>query len=173
MDTPPHNFTHSPVDEVSFRFSFNAHAPVETIVPSPYPGWQVIREKITEVLETISGTRTIHSCMLRYTDVFSLQDGDVLHQLVSVAPGIPDNMMFTPSVESMSEISMRSISHNNEICIRFRHDNIRMVLVFEVMSEKDHEIWLDSALQWFDFAREDIHHVFDLVVLDELRKRVL
>jgi len=173
MKIPPHSYTQSPVEEVCFRFSYGMHAPVETIIPAPYPGWLVIREKIETVLESVSANKTMKSCMLRYTDVFALREGDIPHNLIYVAPKIPGSELFSASGTSLSEISMKGINHGSVIIIRFTQEKDRMILIFEALSDRKQEIWFDSVLQWFDFAREDIHLLFDLVVSDELKERLL
>lgn len=172
MQVPPHNYAHSPVDEVRVRFSFDAHAPVETIIPSPYPGWQEVREKIAEVLDSVSVNKSMHSCMLRYTDIFPLHEGDIPHDLISIAPRIPDSEFFLPSGRSSSEISAKGRNHGSMIIIRFNQEKDRMVLVFEAVSDRKQEIWFDSVLDWFDYAREDIHSLFDLIVSHELIQRL-
>ena len=172
MHVSPHGFSHSPVQEVLTGITPTGYPPVSLTLSSPYPGWPVIRKKLGHLLDSLSGERGFHSCILRYTDVFLLQDGDVPYRLVQIAPPVPAGDWFQGLSGTSSEIHLKSIDNETWLSIRFREDMDRLVLVFEAVSKEGRTIGRSAILPWFDAAREDIHRLFDLVVSDELIHRL-
>jgi len=172
MHIAPHNFTHSPVEEVICGFTPENSHKVEITIPLPYPGWLPIREKIAAALGGISHTEAIHSCLLRYTDSFHLSDGDIPDQLISIAPKVPKAMQNLILAGPVSEMTIAGSATNTEITTRFVQKNRRMILIFMAQSKESQMIERDSALSWFDSSREDIHSLFDMIVSKDLIQRI-
>jgi len=173
MTIPPHNFTHSPVDEVTISLCYGEESPpVEIVIPSPYPGWGPIRERIEEIVHELP-EGILHSCMLRYTDSFPLKPGDIPGDLVVIAPRIPSAMegkiLSEPILSSL--LSFTIPEGNMEISYIQSHE--RMRLIFTVKSLQGSIYDKNSCIAWFDSSREAVHQMFDSVTTEELLHRIM
>jgi len=172
MQVPPHNFTHSPVEEVFCRYTRTNGEQIDITIPSPYPGWTTIREQLAQSLEELPNNEGVTSCLLKYTDSFPLFEEDELHQLISIAPHIQNDLQYHIEPGQEPEIAITGSKTGTQIIIWFEEKNDRVLLVFEAMSGEDMMMESDSALLWFDSTRADIHLLFDSVVSDELKMRI-
>lgn len=172
MTIPPHNFTHSPVDEVTISLCYGEESPpVEIVIPSPYPGWGPIRERLEEIIQGLPGD-TFHTGMLRYTDCFPLNPGDIPSDLVVIAPGIPSFFRERNISSPFAKSTISCIIPDAEADVLYTQSSDRIKLVFTVRTHHGSVYDKHSALTWFDQAREAVHQMFDAVTKEELVERV-
>ena len=170
MKVPPHNFSKSPVKEVICRYQISGQSPFEIQIPKPYPGWEVIRGKLTESL-TMHQNETFQGLMLIYTDEFGLFSDDEPANLISIVQEIPEILVSRVIQGPKTEITVRGTEKGTEILVRYTKEKEKIILDFEANSRAGMEYTKDATLRWFEKAREDIHQLFDILVSETLRKR--
>lgn len=172
MQIPPHNFSRSPVHEVQCSYQRRESEPVIITIPSPYPGWNVIQDRIGTSLDEEPDDRNIVSCRIKYVDIFALSEGDIPQKLIAIAPCIPRQMISRIHNSPFTELTVQGIRSDSDISVRCELRKNQMVLLFETEYGKNEIMDQNAALSWFDAAREDIHLLFDIMVSDELKKRI-
>lgn len=163
MAISPHNFPKSPVEEVFCSFTpGNTEKPVEIRFPSPYPGWQTIRVRLSEVVSSFREDE-IHSSCLRYTDAIPLSPGEHPEDLIPLFPRAPRDYAHRLCSGPEISFSVESVIPDTILKVRCRREEERVILICTVSSEAGVNN-RDSLLQWFDRAREEIHLMFDALV---------
>jgi uncharacterized protein (TIGR04255 family) len=169
---PPHSFSRSPVEEVFCCCSCGSDArSLSLTIPLPYPGWPHIRDGIRDMIAGVREISRITGCMLRYTDLIPVVDGNLpgneeiehllsgkftcsfdqkKNEIILINTGIPDTAG-----------SVRSI-HN-------RPGKPGWTLIFTMKTVGPLcFVSGDSVVNWFDDARAEIHGLFDLIVPEEI-----
>jgi len=168
---PPHDFSRSPVEEVICRCTLGHDSgSLFLIIPGPYPGWPLIRERIREMIASTEDISRITGCMLQYTD------------LLPVLPGVT-----LPGIEDLEDLISRNYNcetrQHKIVLIRTnipgtagsissllnRPGRPGWTLVISMYTEGPARVTsCDDLLEWFDDARAEIHGLFDFVVPEEI-----
>jgi hypothetical protein len=167
-----HNFSRSPVEEVMFRFCSENGQCVEEVFPSPYPGWEKIKNQIIQSFEQTANNKITTDCILKYTDVFLLTTGDIPGNLILIAPMVPVDIRSLIVQGPVSEINIAGSIENLVINVRYEQNNDKMILVFKASNKDQFTFSRDEMLVWFDTARENIHRIFDAIVTSKLINRI-
>lgn len=195
MNAPvPHGFSRSPVEQVTCSwhsfvlpgcpFGEESHGTVvldesggvSIRFDAPYPGWKAITEKLHEVLtRTAGGGGTISRCRLVFSDRFILFSGDVLPSLFSVSHFFPDLAERDRLDKPVVFVGPSAVPHTtNEISLRCNYPaGCEVILRFHLYLESDPVLSIPNALLWFDAAHAEIHHLFDQIVTDTMRERLI
>lgn len=167
-----HNFSRSPVEEVMFRFCSENGQSVEEVFPSPYPGWEKIKNQIIQSFEQTANQKITSDCILKYTDVFLLNAGDIPENLILIAPMVPADIRSLIVQGPISEINITGSIENLVINVRYEQNNDKMILVFKASNKDQFTFSREEVLVWFDAARENIHRIFDAIVTSKLINRI-
>ncbi|GEM_PF-1125850 len=196
MTSPhPHGFSRSPVENVacSWISSLSPAPMVENVSPgtlipgasgrftllfgSPYPGWQVISGRLAMVLGCVTDARgTISRCRLSFSDRFILSPGDDIPSLFFLS------RFFSAIVKPGMSTQPRTCTIPSSLCtdtmvkISFFCGNKKERFVdieFHLCSVSDTNIGAEEALSWFEAAHSEIHLLFDEIVSEEIRLRLL
>jgi len=161
---PPHNFSRSPVEEVCCNLFLNKEV-ISLTIQSPYPGWELIRTRITDEIAILKGKTGITGCSLKYNDRFFLEMDDYSR----IASGInPDVFHKTKISENEYRLTPHGLNSGHRACIRSQHkagEQPSWILTFVV--ETGQFLRFDEqadTLSWFDEAHAVIHTLFDQIV---------
>jgi uncharacterized protein (TIGR04255 family) len=168
---PPHSFSRSPVEEVFCRCTCGS-ASCSLTIPSPYPGWPDIRDRIREMIAGFGEISRMSGCLLRYTDLIPVGEGKTLPGIEDIAQLLSGR--FNCSIDTLHReivfISTSIPDTAGAVCsIRNRPGKPGWTLVFTMHTEGPAGVVSsDSVLKWFDDARAEIHGLFDLIVPEEI-----
>ncbi|MBN1165544.1 MAG: hypothetical protein JXA44_00270 [Methanospirillaceae archaeon] len=190
----PHGFSYSPVQEVSCHWRSSLHPCFLSVDTSPgtiryaepgqytlsftvpYPGWSVIAERLADALLCmVEAQGTVSLCRLVFCDLFGLSPRDDLTSLFSVSDFFPDiteaDLWERPFVYTASSSVCGTMS---EIIIRCNnHSGRKILLEFHLYSVCDRGLAVPDALSWFDAAHAEIHHLFDAIITETMRERLV
>lgn len=176
MNTPPpHNFSHSPVEEVYCSCELNQGKNLALSVRSPYPGWSRIREDYSTLIASIPDPNHVSGCLLRYTDWFP--SVRVIPSHDSFKRQITDQVQTRKMSETELELAFRSSLSGSMVRIRSVYGNLERsgwTLVFTLMIDPGscHFSSSKDILAWFDAAHAEIHVLFDQMVPPEITDEV-
>jgi len=168
---PPHSFSRSPVEEVFCRCTCGSESHSLAILP-PYPGWPDIRDRIREMIAGIGEVSRISGCMLRYTDLIPVGEGNTLPGIAAIEQILSGK--YPCSVDMLhNEIVLSSTSipgTAGSVCsLQNRPGKPGWTLVFTMHTEGPARfVSGDGVVKWFDDARAEIHGLFDLIVPEEI-----
>lgn len=160
-DPAPHNFSYSPVEEVSCSCTTDTgSSPRTLIIHPPYPGWTKIRRDLQELISGESSDVIYTSCILRYRDRFH-PDNHVPE--IILKQDIQDRIIGTSGEDMMVSIDIPGteayINHSPDDT---RGDTLTFTIRMNSARLSDNEL-----LMWFDAAHTGIHILFDLCVPEE------
>ncbi len=171
-NTQAHNFTRSPVEEVfGGCFTIDSGSCFRTI-PRPYPGWPHIRDEIRDMINETGGISRITKCTLRYTDRIAQKCLKSLSEPVPVASLLSGITMHQTNRLPGEEFIIRTSIFNTTGSVRSIFEdpvNPGWSLIFTMETDEPIRFYTrEEVLKWFDDARAEIHHLFDLIVPEEI-----
>jgi hypothetical protein len=170
---PPHSFSHSPVEEVFCCCTFGSGAESITLTfPSPYPGWPHIRNGIRDMIAGAGEISRITGCLLQYTDLIPVGDGEDLPGTEEIAHLLSRSFtcLFDKKQNKIVLITTKIPGTAGSVCsLQNRPGKSGWTLIF-TMETKGPARFVsgETVLDWFDNARAGIHGLFDLIVPEEI-----
>lgn len=171
----PHNFTHSPVQEVVCSCSFESDEPLSLRVLAPYPGWVSIKKDISEILEGMPDTCIVTGCTLQYIDIFHPVTLDESSGPQFLGFGEHSGIKERIIGRKGDDFIISSPIPGSDIYIRQKNGGNRgqgSTLVFTIVAHSS-LLSIGKVLNWFDTAHDEIHHLFDLCVPPEIIKNFI
>lgn len=170
---PPHSFSRSPVEEVFCRCTCGSDAESLSLsIPSPYPGWLHIRDKIRDIIAGAGEITLITGCMLQYTDLIPVVSGKFVPGTEDIARLISGRFKcFIDNTKDEIVLFSTGIPNTagSVASIWNRPGKPGWTLIFTMKTENPPGfVSGDAILNWFDDARAGIHETFDRIVPEEI-----
>lgn len=158
---------------------------IAIVVYSPYPGWEIVREKIKNALSAYNRLHEISRVErigLRYLDRLPLPEGiDTMSEYLRFRPETGEGFS-SPPISFQIECDF-PFSGERDICrINLKPENMDsdreetyLVLKIDYFLSAEGTIFPDELTEWLDQSHEQIHMVFDSCIsakMDEFLKGI-
>jgi len=144
---------------------------IALVIYAPYPGWDVVREKIKKMISSYNRIHQISQVErigLRYLDRLPLPEGiDVISDYFRFRPEIGEGFEESP-ISFQIECDF-PFYDDRDICrINLKPEKIdseenenNIILKIDYFLSPDGTIFPDELIEWLDHSHEKIHRVFD------------